>query len=46
LQLRNYAAEQRDPVARINAVHPEDFFGFYAGQPAAMREEFKVAMGL
>jgi hypothetical protein len=31
---------------RINAVPSEDFFGFYAGQPVDVRDEFKAAMDL
>ncbi len=38
--------QRRARFNRINAVPPEDFFGFYACQPAEIREQFKEAMGL
>jgi 5,5'-dehydrodivanillate O-demethylase len=38
--------ERRARFNRINAVPKDDFFGFYAGQPAQIRDEFKAAMGL
>ena len=38
--------QRRARFNRINAVPPEDYFGFYAGQPADIREQFKEAMGL
>jgi hypothetical protein len=43
---RSEYLERRARFNRINAVPKDDFFGFYAGQPDAVREEFKLAMGL
>jgi hypothetical protein len=43
---RSEYLELRARFIRVNLVPPDDFFGFYAGQPAKVREEFKQAMGL
>lgn len=43
---RSEYVDRRARFNRINAIPKEDFFGFYAGQPDAIREQFREAMGL